>query len=165
MVISLIAVVRDVLLLPGGGPHHVHHHRLQQPPGVQPPAGPRPQPLFRGGLVDRSSSILNHNHLQIDFCCSLVLGLHQHPGLLPGRGPVRPAGPPRCFNGDQLTSIYSKHDIRVSPHLRRCPRSPSWQASCWPRSAPRCGRCCSAGAWPASGTASCTPTSWVSLPI
>ena len=114
-------MVRDVLLLPGGGPHHVHHHRLQQPPGVQPPAGPRPQPLFRGGLVDRSSSILNHNHLQRDFCCSLVLGLHQHPGLLPGRGPVRPAGPPRCFNGDQLTSIYSKHDIRLSPQVSTLP--------------------------------------------
>ena len=59
IVISLIAVVRDVLLLPGGGPHHVHHHRLQQPPGVQPPAGPRPQPLFRGGLVDRSYLIVD----------------------------------------------------------------------------------------------------------
>ena len=88
IVIVLIAVVRDVLLLPGCGPHHVHHHRLQQPPGVQPPAGPRTQPLFRGGLVDRSSLIFDLIIQQRDFYCSLLLGLHQYPGLLPGRGPV-----------------------------------------------------------------------------
>ena len=70
IVIVLIAVVRDVLLLPGCGPHHVHHHRLQQPPGVQPPAGPRTQPLFRGGFVDRSSLIFDIIIQQRDFAAS-----------------------------------------------------------------------------------------------